>query len=61
MCLNDYDCKPNEECFYSDITLAYDCRCKRGYAKAADGSCQVFKSKFTINRNLPADFTAKSD
>lgn len=45
VCYTDTDCNQNEECYYSDEAVAYECRCKRGYIRGQDGLCVAIQSK----------------
>lgn len=47
-CSTDTDCRAGEECTYNDETLAYECKCKKGFLKMPTGECRQPKSKHII-------------
>lgn len=49
-CSTDSDCNAGEECFYNDETLAYECKCQKGFVKTANGECRQLRSKCILLR-----------
>ncbi|KAK7591209.1 hypothetical protein V9T40_002822 [Parthenolecanium corni] len=48
-CSTDSDCNAGEECFYNDETLAYECKCQKGFVKTANGECRQLRTCSTCH------------